>query len=1141
MRHHFKHLYLLLLALAGSLLIGAQRQYRSASVLATGTWAKVAVEKEGVYKIDASFLASLGFSGTIPSAQLRVFGRKGGMLPESNSAPYVDDLQELAIEVVDGGDGVLSGSDYALFYSAGPHPWIKDSVNRSFRHLKNLYSEKAFYFLSIGGVGKRIEEQKMFQAPFVTVISYDERFYHELDSVNFLNSGKEWFGEEFSNAPGRSLQHNFNLPFSDVDVSRPVTITTNLVARSVGASSQFRVAANGQAVQQLTMPAVNGLPYNLFAQQVESSAVFTAGQPNLSVSFAFTPGSFNAQGWLNWFQIFCRRPLALQPNGQTHFRDWSTVGNTAVSFSVATSSANTEVWEVTDGLTPVRMRGMFSNGQFTFTNGAENLKEYVAFAQNLLTPQAVGKVAPQNLHGTTETDYFIITHPSFVAQAERLALFHQQKNGLRTLVVTTEQVFNEFGGGQGDPTAIRDFVKMYYDKYRATWGERGKYLLLFGKASFDYKARVQNNTNYVPAYQSATSLDPLGTYTSDDYFGFLDDAEDINSVLIMNGVDVGIGRLPVRTAEEAAAFVDKVEAYYAPPSYGPWRNNLTFVADDEDNNLHLQDAETVASAAKTTAPQFNQHKVYLDAFRQEGGSAGGRYPQANAVNNNLVYNGTLIWNYSGHGGPQRLAEEVVLDAQIVAAWNNATKLPLLITASCDFAPYDNPFLFSLGENVLVRPKTGAIALTTTTRIVFANSNREMNENYLRFALQKVGGKYRTLGEAIRDAKNFTYQTSADVVNNRKFALLGDPAMTLAFPQLQVQVTTINGQPLTSTTDTLGATEMVILAGVVKDNTGAVQTDFNGTVYLSLFDKPQTITTLGNDGGSQPTPFVTQTAALFKGKATATNGVFNFQFKLPKDMNYQYGFGKISLYAEDGKRDGNGAYDSVTIGGLGSAISNDSEGPTIAAFLDNERFVNGSIIHPAPVLIVKLADSSGINTTGNSIDHDIVATLDGDTKTYYVLNNFYESELDNYQKGSIRFQLSQLAPGPHTLTIKAWDAMNNSSEYLLQFTVVDPSEMVIDHVLNYPNPFTTQTSFWFEHNQPQTDLKVRVEIYTVSGRLINTLSRTINTPGNRSNDVVWDGRDAYGAKVGRGVYIYRLQVTNSSGKRAEKWERLALLN
>lgn len=750
-------------------------------------------------------------------------------------------------------------------------------------------------------------------------------------------------------------------------------------------------------------------------------------------------------------------------------------------------------------------------------------------------------MAPQNLHATTEADYLIVTVPQFLPQAQRLAGFHQQRTALQTVVVTTEQVFHEFSGGIPDPTAIRDFAKMYFDRYRTTWTTKGRYLLLFGKGSFDYKDRIKGNTALVPVWESPSSLDPLSTYTSDDYFGFLEDAEDINTTFGVNTLDMGIGRIPAKTPEEAKAFVDKVLAYHSPAAFGPWRTQLDFVADDEDQNLHLQDAEAITATVAATAPLFNTRKIYLDAFQQESGSAGGRYPTANAVINSNIYNGTLLWNYTGHGGPQRLAEEVVLDQSIVNSWNNPFRLPLFITATCDFAPYDHPLTASLGEDLLVRPKTGAIALMTTSRLVFANSNRVMNTNYMQVALERTAlGQYKTLGEAVQGSKNLTYNTSGDVINNRKFSLLGDPAMTLAFPTLQVKATKVNGQDIITGSDTLGAASFASLEGEVQDNTGAILPDFNGTVYLTLFDKERNVTTLGNDPSSQPVQFTDQHAALFRGKASATAGRFSFTFRLPRDINFQYGAGRISLYAEDGVRDGAGASRNLVIGGVAAGGITDNKGPEIKAWLNDERFVNGSITNEAPVLVLQLSDSSGINTGGSGIDHDLVATLDNNNSQYFVLNNFYESDLNNYQKGTVRFQLPTLSPGPHTLQLKAWDVVNNSSEYGLSFTVVNNEQLKLEHVLNYPNPFTTHTAFWFEHNYPGVNLESRVEIFTVSGKGIKTITRTINTPGNRSIELAWDGKDEWGEKVGRGIYIYRISIKAANGKTARQWGKMAIL-
>ncbi|RYF87415.1 MAG: type IX secretion system sortase PorU, partial [Chitinophagaceae bacterium] len=967
----------------------------------------------------------------------------------------------------------------------------------------------------------------------------DERFFHELDTVSFLNSGKEWFGEEFSALPGRSLTRNFPLPLSDL-ATGPATLVTEAVARSVTNSSSFTAAVNNVPVQQLAISPVSTGQYDLFVRSAQRADNFFLNQTTASLNYTFAPGGVNGQGWLNWAEFFCHRNLVLAAGKQLAFRDWKSVNTAAVQFQLSAEGA-TQVWDVTDIFQPVKMNTSFSSGQVRFTNDAMRLREYIAFSSGFLLPKAEGKVANQNLHASTPVDYIIVTAPQFAGQALRLAQFHQQRNNITSVIATTEQVYNEFSGGIPDPAAIRDYVKMYFDRYNANWSQKGKYLLLLGKASFDYKNRLPDNTNFVPAYESSSSIDPLSTYTSDDFFGFLEDAEDINSSLIVNTLDIGIGRIPAKSAEEAKAFVDKVVDYHSAAAFGPWRNNLNFIADDEDQNLHLQDAEVLTATVSTTAPVFNQEKIYLDAFQQESGSAGGRYPQANAAVNSQIFNGTLLWNYSGHGGAQRLAEEVVIDQNIVNSWNNQYRLPLFITATCDFAPYDNPLSNSLGENLLLRPKTGAIALMTTTRLVFANSNRIMNNNYLKVALEPdAHGSYKTLGEAVQASKNLTYTSSGDLTNNRKFTLLGDPAMTLAFPNLSVKATVVNGKNIAAQTDTLSATEFVVLDGEVQDNVGNLQNNFNGTVYLSLFDKPRSVTTLGNDPGSQPTPFQNQTNVLFKGKASAAAGKFSFRFRLPKDINFQYGSGKISLYAQDGTRDGNGYSSNVVIGGISNSGVSDNIGPEIKAYLNDERFVNGSISNTAPVLLLKLFDSSGINTGSTSIDHDIVATLDNHNNQYFILNNFYETELDSYQKGAVRFQLPSLEPGSHSLKIKAWDVVNNSSEYILNFSVVNNEELRLEHVLNYPNPFTTKTAFWFEHNYPGIDLSAKVDIFTVSGKRIKTIAQTINTPGNRSMELDWDGTDEWGERVGRGVYIYRLFVKTPNGKTASKWERLAVL-
>lgn len=1105
----------------------SQRNYVPHSVLANGNWVKVAIKEAGVYRLDIPFLNQLGLQvNGMPSSSIRVFGAGGAMLSEANSINRFDDLPEMAIMVIDGGDGIFNGADYILFYGEGPHQWQKDPVNQQFIHKKNLYSDRSFYFITAQGIGKRIQSSITPGGTGVTIDNYDFRYFHELDSVNFLSSGKEWYGEEFNDAPGKTTSHQFQVPINNRVITQPVQLVSSLVSRSMGTGSSFDIRINGQPLQQLNIPSVGAAINEVFAREQEIALQSQVSQDNISVQFNYVPASFNAQGWLNWFRMFARAGLGMPGNDQLFFRDWQSVGNPVGIFRISNAQESLMVWDITNFHDPENKTGERSGNTFQFAANCNELKEYIAFYPNqTFLPEAIGQVQNQDLHNITATDYLVITHPDLQSQAARLASFHEQKNNLRTKVVTTEQVYNEFSSGTPDPTALRDFVKMYYDK-AGELGDTIKYLVLLGDASFDYKNRLLNNTNLVPAYQSGMSLDPLATYVSDDFFGFLEDDEDINSQLKVNTLDIGIGRIPASTNEEAKNYVDKLMAYFDPESMGPWRNQLSFIADDEDMNLHLSDAEIITKTATETNDLLNPVKIYLDAYRQESSPGGSSYPQANDAINNQVFNGTLIWNYNGHGGPFRLAEETILDQQTVNGWQNANKLPLFITATCDFAPYDNPTIASLGENILLRPETGGIALMTTTRIVFAYSNRIMNDNILKFVLEPgPGKKYLTLGESIREAKNYTYQTSGDITNNRKFTLLGDPALRLAFPTLNTKITGINGINPQVKADTLKATDKVTIDGNVTDLTGNILSTFNGTVYPIVYDKEQIVYTLANDPESQVVGFNTRQNIIYKGKASVTNGQFSFSFKMPKDIRYNYGNGRISLYAEDGSSDANGLEKRVIIGGIGDMMNDDKEGPEIKAYLNDERFVEGGLVNAQPILILKLADSSGINTAGTGIGHDLVATLDNDTRRYFVLNDFYETELDSYQLGTVKFQLPELEAGPHTLNIKAWDVMNNSSETDINFIVGNVDELELSHVLNYPNPFSTNTQFWFTHNQPGRDLKVMIQIFTMGGRLIKTLKSTINTPGNRSVELEWDARDEYGDKVGRGVYFYKLRVVS----------------
>ena len=1120
-----------------------QRVYTNQSVLVMGQWYKIGVKDAGVYKVTVAQLGLLGINtANITSTAIRLYGNGGTMLPENNALPRPDDLLENAITINDGGDGIFNGNDFFLFYSNGSSNWQNDSLNQSFSHTKNLYSELAFYFITIGGTGKRLAVNNFTEIPNQTIRSFNDRYFFEKDSINFLSSGREWFGDEFSNTPGNMLSRSYTTSLNNLLPNTPIRLAYSLAGRSVGTGSRFDVRINNQLAGQSNIIAVSGGFLNAFVTEVRQTVSRASATINANVSFSFNPGNMNAQGWLNWFEVFGTRNLSMVAAEPLPFRDWASVGAGKVGeFFIANASSGLQVWNITNPLLPYIIQGSLAANEYRFVHPTNRLHEFVAFtSNNMPAPQNFGLVENQNLHAVSVADLIIITAPQFLQEANRLAQHHRIKDNLRTIVATTAQVFNEFGSGTGDPTAIRDYVKMFYDRAGADSSKQPKYLLLFGDASFDYKNRIGNNTNFVPAYESLNSSDPLLTHTSDDYFGYLNDLDDIAQVAPAPLLDIGIGRLPLSTLAEAKTMVDKIISYSSPTAFGPWRNNSTFVADDEDANLHLNDAETITGTVSGTNDISNQTKIYLDAYRQESGNGGSRYPLVNQAVTNQMQSGNLIWNYSGHGGYNRLADEAVLEQGMIANFNNEHKLPLCITATCDFAPYDNPAQPSIGEYLLHGSPKGAIALMTTTRLVFASSNKTMNDNYLRLAVQPVAGQYLRLGDATRQAKNFTYQTNGDILNNRKFTLLGDPALRVAYPLLKTVLTTLNNQPITPGNDSLKALGRYTLGGEIRDGANLVINNFNGTLYATIFDKPQSISTLGNDPGSTVTNFLSQTNVLYRGKVKVTNGKFSFQFIVPKDINYQVGKGRISLYAEDQQQDGNGVNTALWVGGNADNGIRDNEGPEIKPYLNDEKFVNGGITNEKPLLLVRLADSSGINTVGTGIGHDITAIIDDNPRNTIILNNYYEGETDSYQKGTVRFQLPVLEEGLHSLTIKAWDVANNSNTAAITFNVRPAKELTIANVYNYPNPFTTATNFWFEHNQPGSPLQVRIRIFTVTGKIVKEISLPVISNGTRITDIPWDGKDQFGSKLAKGVYIYELLVEAANGEKKSSFQKLYLL-
>lgn len=1125
------------------------------SELAEGTWYKIAIGEDGVYKLDYNLLQELGVEFPIDPGNINLYGNGGNMLPFKNWEPRHDDLQRNAISMVDGNDGSFDENDYILFYGKGPHRWEydEDVEPERYRHVHHVYSDSAYYYIRVDDdeTPKRISTANEPGGTVTnTVTTFDDRQFIENETSNLVKSGREFYGEHFDITTSYSFTFNTSNPIADT-----AYLHANLASRSSGGASSFDIAVAGTTTN-LSIPAVGSSSTSAVAKVDDALISFVPSSSATVVTINFNKFTPNAEGWLDFLELNLERSLKIV-GSQMHFRNKAAVGPGNVAEYILTESGFVnEVWDITD-ITGVRRVDLNMDGSdLTFKATADSLREFVAFAgSGYLEPRAVGSLSNQNLHALANVDMVILSSPQLLSESAQLEVFHEEE-GMNVEVVTPQIVYNEFSSGNPDVTAIKMLMKMLHDKADGDEELMPKYLLIMGDGNYISNRGLNAAAGHtVITYQSLNSLSPTDSFVSDDYFAFLNDDE---SESYDDKLDIGVGRIPAETNQEAQDYINKVMIYSSdntaldggafclgdenPSPYGAWRNIITFVADDQDGNggptekIHMEHSDEHSNTIFEDYNDYNVTKIYLDAYQQESTPGGERYPEAKEAIKQRVENGALIVNYIGHGGEKGWAHERVLDISTIQNWTNINRLPLFMTATCELARFDDPEFKSAGENIVMNPNGGAIAMLTTTRIVFSGSNQWLGRAFYKIALED--DEDIRLGDIARFTKNDDDVPNSS--NKRNFTLLGDPAVRLAYPKHEVYTTHVNGEKLSEDLDTIGSLELVTLQGYVGNAQGNILDGFNGFVYPTVYDKKSDIDVLNNDGGSEFS-FDMFRSTIYKGKASVENGLFEFSFIVPKDINFNVGNGRVSYYAVSGSDDAHGHSEEFLIGGSSDDVVLNEEGPEVNVFLNDTTFVFGGITSEDPILIARVFDENGINTVGNGIGHDITATLDGQTNSQIILNEYYESDLDTYQSGEIRYQLSSLDEGVHTLDVKVWDVQNNSSEGFTEFVVSQSSEMALDHVLNYPNPFTTRTEFFFEHNQACDALDVQIQVFTVSGKLVKTINRIVQSQGFRSEGIVWDGKDDFGDKIGRGVYVYRVKVETPTGTKAEEFETLVILN
>lgn len=1118
-----------------------QKSYAQNSVLRSGNWYRFAVRSTGIAQITFMDLKNMGIDPeSISPSSISVYGNGGNVLPESNATFRYDDLQEVAIQIVGGEDGTFDENDYILFYSKGPIGWEYDSSLQMFKHIGNPYSDFAYYFISTDsfvGIQKRVSSKaSLSQTASNSYNSFTDYSVYEKDAVNLVKSGKKWLGEIFD----MNTSYNFPFRFNGFVPSSSAKLFVNLAAAS-STTSTFNITVGGQSFNLGVTP----ISYNnKKAELAEAVYEFVPSVSTFNVGISYNKPNVISVGWLDYININVKRYLK-QSDAQLSFRVPESVGVGNISEFVFTDlHENSVVWDVTDFINPIRVTTVPSANGFSFRDQSDSLREYVLFDGSSFLPIVKGsKIENQNLHALSNCDMLLVTYPNFINQANTLANFHREQRGLEVHVVDVSQIYNEFASGSPDPTAIRDFVKMFYTRHGAS---APKFLLLFGDASYDYKNVLGYNQNFIPTYQNDNSVDEYSSWTTDDYFGLLDDNEGQQAI---GSLDIGIGRFVVQSQDQASQMVNKTIRYLNPhriapnqatqiSNFGDWRSYVSIIGDDEDNNVHITDANKLAKVIEDNFKAYNVEKIYFDAYPQVSFSGGQRYPDVEDAINQRLSKGALFVDYVGHGGEVGWAHERVLKITDIQQWTNTYNMPIFITATCEFTRFDDPSRTSAGELVFLNSNGGAVALLTTSRVAYSNTNYNLNNVFLSNAFVKTEGQYKSLGDLMQLAKN---SNATSYFNIRNFILVGDPSIIPSYPKYNVVATHINGNLISTEADTIGAFSKVNISGAIMDDNGIVLENFNGLVYPTIFDKPSSITTLENDPRSYAFTFLYQKNVLFKGKVSVVNGRFNFDFIVPKDISYDYGNGKISFYAYSENEDALGYFDNFIIGGVDTlSMISDDKGPEIRLFMNDDKFVNAGMTNESPLLIAYVGDSTGINTVSNGVGHDAVAILNDDLANSIIINDFFESDLDSYNSGVFKYPFRKLPEGRHKLTVKVWDILNNSSQESIEFIVVNSAELAIKHVLNYPNPFTTHTSFFFEQNQPENILDIQIQIFTVSGKMVKNIRQSVSMNGFRSDAIEWDGRDDFGDKLAKGVYLYKLRVRNEKGEIAEKTEKIVII-
>ena len=1117
-----------------------RHSYKEQSVLSSGSCVKIRVSESGIYKLSYEELASWGLT---PSG-VRLFGYGGGLIDENFNAYRIDDLPEVPIYVHTGKDQQFGPGDYILFHAQGPVSWSYSPAKNTYSHSMNTYSTHGYYFItSDHGAGLRLNEcGTAVINPEITqeVTSFDDYQVHELELLSVLDptgvngGGREFFGEQF-NSGNNVFSTTFSFPHVvDGGVGR---LKTQLAAASTIAPSQFVLTFNNQQEKTIT---VSAMQPSIYVKGVLSSSNhnFNLTQDEITVRMQAQMPS-DGKAYLNYMEMHVSRQLIMHGDA-LYFRSKANMGSGRNNcYTLQNVSADeVHIWNITCLDSIYRVPAVYQDNSLQFVGPTDELQQYVAVrttGQQFNRPEYVGKVGTQNLHGLKDVEYVIICPEQFRGEAERLAQAHEEKEGLSCVVVSDEQVYNEFSSGTPDASAYRWFMKMLYDRHLT--GESllaPRYLLLMGDGTFDNRKLLHNSgPNTLLTYQSALNvMDETFAYPTDDYFGFLDDTDDAEFRETSMYVRVGIGRLPVSTVDQARNVVNKLIAYMEDHQEGSWRSQLCFLADDGDRAEHMKSANKIADAIRSSQPDYQVNKIILDSYFQEVTAAGESYPMAKNKFDNQLRNGLLYLCYMGHGSSSAITNENMMTLEGIHAMDNS-HCGVWGFGTCSFSHWDAQTI-SAGEAAVLNPKGGAIGVFSASRTVYADSNERLLMEFSKNLFQKEDGQYIRMGDVVRLSKNAPNREA----NRMAYLYLGDPALRIAHPTpYKVRTDSINAQSVVEL-DTLRALSINQLRGSIVDENDQLVEDFNGKVFISVFDKEQEFTTLNNqneDSPNYPFTFKDRISVLFKGNVDVVDGKFEVSFMLPKDIQYNYGTGRITYYAYDTIQytEGLGYFENFMIGGSDPNAQFEDNGPDVDIYLNNLQFVSGGQVDEQPLFIAYLDDPNGINTSGSGVGHDLQLIIDNDNEQTWNLNESFVSDKGSFRSGSIHYKMPQLTEGKHQLRFRAWDLLNNSTTCTLDFEVVKGLAPHVYQLISYPNPAKSGEPIHFvvDHDRPTSQLDVTINIFDVSGRKVYSCMQTGSGHIQLSPSSL---------RLGAGVYFCQLHIKTADSATTTQKTKIIIL-